>query len=127
MNELQKTLKYNAIFSSISGLIMILFNNQIAELFGISNNSVFWIVGLILIYFTITIWYEIRKQRKIAVLWIIIQDFLWVIGSVILILLNPFDITSLGNLIIGIIAFIVLLMGLNQTRALNKKTTANNV
>jgi hypothetical protein len=127
MNELQKSLKYNAIFSSISGLIMILFNNQIAELFGISNNSVFWIVGLILIYFTITIWYEIRKQRKIAVLWIIIQDFLWVIGSVILILLNPFDITSLGNLIIGIIAFIVLLMGLNQTRALNKKTTANNV
>ena len=127
MNELQKSLKYNAIFSSISGLIMILFNNQIAELFGISNNSVFWIVGLILIYFTITIWYEIRKQRKIAVLWIIIQDFLWVIGSVILILLNPFDITSLGNLIIGFIAFIVLLMGLTQTRALNKKTTTNNI
>ena len=127
MNELQKSLKYNAIFSSISGLIMILFNNQIAELFGTSNNSVFWIVGLILIYFTITIWYEIRKQRKIAVLWIIIQDFLWVIGSIILILLNPFDITSLGNLIIGFIAFIVLLMGLTQTRALNKKTTTNNI
>jgi hypothetical protein len=127
MNELQKALKYNAIFSSMSGLIMILFNNQIAELFGTSNNSVFWIVGLILIYFTITIWYEIRKQRKIAILWIIIQDFLWVMGSVILILLNPFDITSLGNLIIGIIAFIVLLMGLNQTRAFNKITTANKV
>jgi hypothetical protein len=127
MNELQKSLKYNAIFSSISGLIMILFNNQIAELFGTSNNSVFWIVGLILIYFTITIWYEIRKQRKIAILWIIIQDFLWVIGSIILILLNPFDITSLGNLIIGFIAFIVLLMGLTQTRALNKKTTTNNI
>lgn len=127
MNELQKALKYNAIFSSMSGLIMILFNNQIAELFGTSNNSVFWIVGLILIYFTITIWYEIRKQRKIAVLWIIIQDFLWVMGSIILILLNPFNITSLGNLIIGIIASIVLLMGLNQTRAFNKKTTANNV
>ena len=127
MNELQKSLKYNAIFSSISGLIMILFNNQIAKLFGTSNNSVFWIVGLILIYFTITIWYEIRKQRKIAILWIIIQDFLWVIGSIILILLNPFDITSLGNLIIGFIAFIVLLMGLTQTRALNKKTTTNNV
>jgi hypothetical protein len=125
MNELQKALKHNAIFSSMSGLIMILFNNQIAELFGTSNNSVFWIIGLILIYFTITIWYEIRKQRKIAILWIIIQDFLWVMGSIILILLNPFDITSLGNLIIGIIASIVLLMGLNQTRAFNKKTTAN--
>ena len=126
MSELQKALKANALFSSISGLLLILFNNQMAKLFGTDNNSVFWVVGLILIYFTITIWYEINKQRKIAVLWIIIQDFLWVFGSLILIVFNPFYITALGNLIIGIIAFIVLIMAVNQTRALNKKTTAKN-
>ncbi len=126
MSELQKALKVNALFSSISGLLLILFNNQMAKLFGTDNNSVFWVVGLILIYFTITIWYEINKQRKIAVLWIIIQDFLWVFGSLILIVFNPFYITALGNLIIGIIAFIVLIMAVNQTRALNKKTTAKN-
>ncbi|WP_299256736.1 hypothetical protein [uncultured Aquimarina sp.] len=126
MNELQKALKINALFSSISGIIMILFSNQIAKLFGTDNSSIFWIVGLILIYFTITIWYEISKQRKTAVLWIIIQDFLWAIGSIILILFNPFGITSLGNIIIGIIASIVLLMGVNQIRAFNKKTTADN-
>lgn len=125
MNELQKALKFNAIFSSISGLIMILFNYQIAELFGTNNNSIFWIVGLILIYFTITIWYEIKKQRRLAVLWIIIQDYTWVIGSLILIIINPFQITQIGNLIIGIIALIVLYMGISQMIAL-KKTTANN-
>jgi len=126
MNKLQKALKANALFSSISGIIMILLNHQIANLFGTANNTVFWIVGLILIYFAITIWYEIRKQRRLAVLWIIIQDYAWVIGSLILIIINPFQITQIGNLIIGIIALIVLYMGINQMIGL-KKTTANKV
>lgn len=126
MNKLQKALRTNALFSSISGLVMILLNQPIAKLFGISNNNVFWIVGLILIYFAITIWYEIIKQRKLAVIWIIIQDYTWVLGSLILIIFNPFKITLIGNLIIGLIALIVLYMGINQMIGL-KKTTANNV
>lgn len=124
MNKLQKALKANALFSSISGIIIMLLNRQIANLFGTNNNTVFWIVGLILVYFAMTIWYEITKQRKIAVLWIIIQDYTWVLGSLILIVFNPFQITQIGNLIIGIIALIVLFMGINQMIALNK-TTAN--
>ena len=126
MNKLQKALKVNTLFSSISGIIMILLNHQIANLFGTTNNTIFWIVGLILIYFAITIWYEIRKQRRLAVLWIIIQDYAWVIGSLILIVINPFQITQIGNLIIGIIALIVLYMGITQMIGL-KKTTANKV
>ena len=127
MNKLQKALKNNALFSSISGIIMILLNNQLANLFGITNNSIFWIVGLILIYFAITIWYEIQKQRRLAILWIIIQDYTWVLGSIILLIFNPFQVTLMGNLIIGIIALIVLYMGINQTIELNKKTTANKM
>lgn len=126
MNKLKKALKTNALFSSISGITMTLFNSQIAVLFGTNNNTVFWIVGLILIYFAITIWYEIKKQRRLAVLWIIIQDYTWVIGSLLLIIINPFQITQIGNFIIGIIASIVLFMGINQMIAL-KKTTGNNV
>jgi len=124
MNKLQKSLKINALFSSISGLVLILLNEPIAKIFGTSNNTVFLIVGLILIYFALTIWYEIIKQRKLAVIWIIIQDYTWVLGSLILIILNPFKITLTGNLIIGIIALIVLYMGINQMVGL-KTTTAN--
>jgi hypothetical protein len=120
MDKLKKALKLNSIFSSVSGIIFILLNNQISNLFGTENNTVFWIIGLILIYFSITIWFEISRQRKIAVLWIIIQDYLWVLGSFILILLNPFNITLAGNIITGIIALIVLFMGINQTIAINK-------
>lgn len=126
MNKLQKALKTNALFSSISGLIMILLNQPIAKLFGTNNTNVFWIVGLILIYFALTIWYEITKQRKLAVIWIIIQDCTWVLGSLILIIFNPFEITLIGSLIIGIIALIVLYMGVNQMIGL-KQTTANHV
>ncbi|MEL0653095.1 MULTISPECIES: hypothetical protein [Algibacter] len=121
MNKLQKALKINALFSSISGIIMILLNQPIAKLFGTSNSTVFWIVGLILVYFAITIWYEINKQRKLAVIWIIIQDYTWVVGSLILVIFNPFKITLTGNLIIGIIALIVLYMGINQTIGLKKR------
>jgi len=78
MNKLQKALKTNAVFSSISGVVLILLNKQIANLFGTTNNTVFWIVGLVLIYFAATIAYEITKQRKLAVLWIITQDYCWV-------------------------------------------------
>lgn len=121
MNKLQKALKANTLFSSISGILMILLNRQIAHLFGTTNNTVFWIIGLILIYFAITIWYEIQRQRRIAVLWIIVQDYAWVLGSLILIITNPFQITQIGKPIIGIIAIVVLYMGINQMVGLNEK------
>ncbi len=126
MNKLQNALKFNALFSSTSGILMILLNQQIAKLFGTNNNSVFWIVGLALIFFAITIWHEVKKQRKIVVIWIIIQDFIWVLGSIVLIIFNPFQLTEVGNLIIGIIALVVLYMGKNQIMGL-KKTITNTV
>ena len=127
MNKLQKALKINALFSSTFGIIMILLNHQIAKLFGTNNNTVFWIIGLILIYFALTIRYEIVKQRKIAIIWIIIQDYIWVLGSLILIIFNPFKITFIGNLVIGIIALIVLYMGINQMIKLKKTTTNDGI
>ena len=120
MNTLQKALKTNALFSSVSGLILIVLHQQIAKLFGTTNTTVFWIVGLILIYFALTIGYEIKKQRKLAVVWIIVQDYAWVLGSLLLILFNPFKITFTGHLIIAVIALIVLYMGINQMIALKK-------
>ncbi|MEP0265224.1 hypothetical protein [Dokdonia sp.] len=120
METLKKALIVNTIFSSISGIIMIILHTQIANLFGVQNNSVFWIIGIVLLYFAGTIWYETKKQRRSAILWISIQDFLWVLGSLYLLLFNPFDITQIGNIIIGVIGVIVLSMGINQIIALRK-------
>lgn len=120
MNNLQKALRNNALFSSISGVLMIVLNRQLSSLFGTSNNTIFWSIGLVLLYFAITIGFEIKKQRRTAIIWIIIQDYVWVLGSIIILITKPFQITSTGNLIIGIIALIVLFMGIHQTIELKK-------
>lgn len=121
MNKLQIALLVNAIFSSLSGIVLILGNRQIAQLFSTTNNTVFWVIGCVLIYFATTIGYEIFKQRSWAILWIIIQDGLWVIGSIVLLIMNPFGISQIGLAVIGVVALIVLVMGINQASALSKR------
>lgn len=126
LNKIQKSLRQNAIFSGVSGIILILLNKQIANIFELENITVFWSIGVILLFFSFTIIYEIIKQRPIAILWIILQDFLWVIVSIVLIVLNIFDISKLGNLIILSIAIVVLLLGINQSKALAQIDASNN-
>lgn len=126
MNSLQKSLWANAIFSIISGIVLILFSRQFASLFGTTNDKVFWLIGLVLVFFAGTIIYEIIKQRPLAVLWIIIQDYIWVIGSFILITINPFDITKSGNSAIAVIGMVVLFMGINQSNALAQVDGVDN-
>jgi len=118
MNTLQKALGINAIFSGISGLGLIIFHNPIANIFKASYSAVFWIIGVGLVFFASTILYEVKKQRPLAVLWIIIQDFIWVTGSVILLLMQPFNIPRTGTNTIAAIALVVLFMAINQSSAL---------
>lgn len=120
MNKLQTALKLNAIFSAISGIALIVLNHQVAKLFGIKNNTIFLIIGVALVFFSFTIILEIIKQRSLAILWIITQDFLWVIGSIFLLVLKHETISSTGLIIIGVVAVIVLFMGIIQTKALGK-------
>ncbi len=126
MNKLQKSLRLNAIFSGISGIVLISLNKQIANLFETTTTAVFVIIGIILLFFASTITYEIKKQRPVAVLWIIVQDFLWVAGSIILVAINPFEISKIGNTVIAIIAIVVLFMCINQSKALVQIDSTNN-
>ena len=118
MNTLQKYLTTNAIFSTLTGIIAIAFQENIEQLFNVEAGNFFLILGILLILFAITIVIEIKKQRAIPVLWITTQDMLWVIGSIILIVWNPFGISTVGNIIIGAVAIVVLLCGLGQARGL---------
>jgi len=118
MNKLQKALSINTMFSGVSGLVLVIFNKEIANIFEVGQNTIFWIIGLGLIFFSATILLEVKKQRGLAVLWIIIQDFIWVIGSAVLLLLQPFNISNIGNNTIAAIALVVLFMGINQASAL---------
>lgn len=118
MNKLQKSLLLNGVFSGFSGIILIAFAAQSASLFKTTNTGVFQITGVVLLLFTATIIFEIIKQRPAAVLWIIVQDFMWVIGSAILLIVRPFEISKDGNFAIAAVALVVVFMGINQSKAL---------
>ena len=120
MNQLQKSLSINALFSGISGLLLIVFQSFFSEVFGLKPLP-FWIIGLALIFFTCTIVYEIKRQRTLAVSWVIVQDFFWVFGSLIILMVQPFGISRTGHYIIAGVALIVLLMAINQYNALRRK------
>jgi len=116
MNNLQMSLAGNATFSILSGLGLIFLHKKIAELFHLQNSTVFWVIGLGLLFFAITIIIQIKKQNRKRVLFIIVQDLLWVVGSLFLLVLNPFSISSFGNTAIGIVAGIVLLFAISRYR-----------
>ena len=118
MSQLQKSLQLNALFSGFSGILLVAVHKYVAYLFQVPIVSVFWIIGVVLIFFSLTIAFEIKRQNLLGVLFIIIQDYLWVLGSMFLLIFQPFEISITGNSIIAGIALIVLYMAINQTKAL---------
>ncbi len=126
MNNLQMSLAANATFSSISGLVLILMHQKISELFHLENSTVFWIIGIGLLLFSMTILLQIKKQNRNRVLLIIAQDLLWVVGSVLLLILKPFSISSFGNTAIGIVAVIVFIFAILQWKSLSSEKAVEN-
>ncbi|TNE55764.1 MAG: hypothetical protein EP338_03030 [Bacteroidetes bacterium] len=118
MNQLQKSLGINALFSGLSGIVLIAFNRSIADLFDVSNTTVFWGIGAALLFFTLTLVYEVKRQKPSGVLLIILQDFIWVVASTVLLIFQSVEISKIGSAVIGVVALLVLFMAINQTKAL---------
>lgn len=127
MNTLNSALTANFIMSMTSGLILIIFQKAVANTFGVQPHSVFPVLGVLLVLFALSIAVEIKKQRALAILWISIQDALWVIGSVIILIWQPFNISATGYWIIDAVAMIILVFFIFQTKGLAKMDTRNGV
>ena len=120
MNILQTSLKSNAAFSLLSGFLLIVIHGKIAQLFGVSNATVFWVIGIGLVLFAATVYWESIKLRPLQVFSIIVQDLIWVIASIILLIFNPFQISFWGNVLIAVVALIVFIFALAQSSGLSK-------
>ncbi len=125
MNKLQKYLTANALFSTLNGILSLVYQEKIEQIFKVEPSNFFFILGLLLLFFSLTIIIEIKKQRALPILWIIIQDILWVIGSIVLLVWNPFDISTEGNIIIALVALVVFLLGLGQAKGLARIDEGN--
>ncbi len=123
---MKTALGLNAIFSALSGALLIAFHNTVADFFDVTNSDMFWVIGVTLIFFSGTIVYEIKRQNALAILWIITQDLLWVIGSIVILVWQPFDLSVMGNYSIAAVALVVSLIALNQSMALAQVDTVNS-
>lgn len=119
----KKWLIANAVFSTISGLVLIIDNSPMQELFGFSNDFVFPVLGVgLLIFAGMVFRVAIKKSgdRK-EVQSISFADFGWVAGSIVLIAFRPFELTTTGYIVIAAVALVVALFGIQQYRSVAGK------
>lgn len=118
MNSLQRSLAANTLFSLTTGILLLLFAMPISDLFGLSDPLPFWIIGGGLLLFAFSVYRQVKLQKPMGVLSIIVQDLMWVVGSIVLLILNPFNISPTGNLAIGLVALVVFGLAMAQSQAL---------
>ena len=114
---LRKSLKANAVFSVISGVIIALLSSPLAtllfagqsELFGMSMTTVLLIIGSGVAIFGIDVWLVARPaeinlfQAKL----VFVMDILWVVGSAAQLTLWPELFTTTGLVAIALVAIAV--------------------
>jgi len=124
MKNLKKWLLTNATFSSISGLTLIVLNNWLQSILGFKNDWVLLIIGINLLIFSACVaWVSLPNTiNKRWVYTICILDAAWIIGSIIILLFSPFDLTEAASWIIGAVAIVVGVLGIQQYRHAVKTT-----
>ena len=116
MNTLNRILLLNSLTSGATGLIMVIFSTELAGWFGVSGSAGFVGVGMFLLAFAVLVFVEGRSnphnRNRLRV--IIALDEIWVIGSIIILVFQPFEFTVLGNILTGGVALWVAAMAYFQ-------------
>ena len=107
--KLRAVLKVNGATSIISGLLLIFLSDPIAQLLSASESVVLVYVGIGLVIFSISVFVNARvaEIKRNQVQFIILQDWLWVVGGVALILFQFFNLSVVGYVLIGVMAVAV--------------------
>ncbi|GAB4234590.1 MAG: hypothetical protein Tsb0034_08330 [Ekhidna sp.] len=116
MNTLKYFLLANGLFSILSGLSIIIFNDLLADFLWLANADVILaIIGGVLIAFGLLVLSQVRRTDLLVTLFIISQDTLWVIGTVFLLAFKPISISPNGSYLVASVAFVVCFFGIGQT------------
>ncbi len=121
MKNLKKVLIMNALFSFSCAILVLVFNQDIQDLFGFSNSVVLNTLGIGLLFFVAYLLYVVfqKEARKSTIKAIITADFLWVIACVLFIVTNAFSLNPIAYVSIGITALFVAFFGWQQ-RQINR-------
>lgn len=113
---LKMVLYENSIFSLASGLLMLILPGTVAKFMGIESSTPFMILGALLLIWSGDVFY-VARQNPFNLTYarlVIGGDLLWVIGSAIILVLNPFNFSTEGSWATLIVADIVLVFGIAQ-------------
>jgi hypothetical protein len=124
---LRMTLMGNALFSTISGLTLVLAGQWVVRILGLPEAVNLIALGISLLAFAVTLVVFARKQPiKLLDAWIaVLLDLAWVIGSYPLLFVVSFS-TS-GKWIVGIVAEVVMLFALVQWLGIRRIRKGNMV
>lgn len=124
--KLKNIVRFNALFSAVNGVFAILFHQVLSELMGVKFPVILMIVGGILVVFSIQLWVVSIRERwlKKFIRFIILLDLLWVVGSVVLLMMNGVGLSFLGQVMVGAVAIIVGGFALLQHLNKNEKTVS---
>lgn len=108
---LRRALQANAVFSTMSGFLVIVFDQRISALVGSASYRL-WPVGVMLLVFGAYLaWFSNRETMNGAsVISIIASDLAWVAGTVILLAGWHDQISVAGILLLGVIGLFVFLL-----------------
>lgn len=119
---LRRSMRANAGFSGISGLVCLLGATALADFTGVPETTVFRVLGVILVLYAADLFW-ITSREKISVgfgITAVILDFAWVIGSIILLLGGFFPLTTAAKWTVLLLAEVVSIFALVQGYAIWK-------
>lgn len=119
---LNRSLMANAIFSILSGSIMLLFPSMVAELTGAGPLLLYQIIGAGLLGFALYVGYlALRPNPNVFdVLLVSLGDIGWVLGSILLLALAYGVLSTQGIFVIAVVALIVLAFAAAQLRGIDR-------
>ncbi len=119
---LHNALRANAIFSDLSGIVMIFAAKPLASFLGLTNPVLLIGLGVGLVAWSaLLFWGSLQCEVPRWLAWLAIDgDLAWVAGSAAVILLPALTLSASGKWTIAIIADIVLLFAIWQFYALRK-------
>lgn len=123
---LRAALLSNAAFSAVCGVSIVLVDDRLARELGGLPPWVLWVLGIGLIAFAGLV-LRVSRSRPIDGTWaagISAADGLWVVGSLILLVLDPTGARPLGLGLVAAVALVVLTFGVLQVIGLRRTGTA---
>lgn len=117
---LRNALTGNAVFSVLSGVIILFTNRSLVAFLGLPPNVNLALLGVSLIVYAVILWLSTRRpQIRITDAWVaIVMDAVWVLGSSTLIFVVPFSVG--GKWVVGLVAELVLAFAIVQWLGLRK-------